>query len=129
MANGRLIDTNVIIRIMKKQIPLPQWVQIQSNVFVSIITLGELLLGAELSARTEINRDAYTRFCGKFSILPVDFSVARSYAKVKSALRKIGKPIPDNDVWIAATALAFDLVVVTGDNHFDVVPDLLVEHI
>lgn len=129
MPNGRLLDTNVIIRVMKDELLLPAWYEEYGSVFVSSITLGELLLGAELSARTESNRRDYIDFCNDLEFLTVDFSVAQAYAKVKATLRKLGTPIPENDMWIAATALAFDLIIVTGDKHFERVTNLQVEYV
>lgn len=49
---------------------------------------------------------------------------ARHYAGVFAALRRIGRPIPQNDMWIAACALEHDLTLHTTDAHFSEVPGL-----
>lgn len=49
------------------------------------------------------------------------------YGQVKQRLRAKGRPIPENDIWIAATALQYGLTVVTRDGHFNEVEDLLTE--
>jgi tRNA(fMet)-specific endonuclease VapC len=46
------------------------------------------------------------------------------YGEIKSSLRQKGKPIPDNDIWIAASARQHSLTLVTRDAHFDEIDDL-----
>jgi len=59
--------------------------------------------------------------------LDSDVETTRNYGRIKAQLRKKGKPIPNNDVWIAAIALQYDLTVVTRDKHFDQVDGLKIE--
>lgn len=54
----------------------------------------------------------------KILILSVDENTAHFYAAIKVALRKQGKPIPENDIWIAALAKQHKLLIVTNDKHF-----------
>ena len=61
------------------------------------------------------------------AILPVTSGVARHYARIFAELRKAGTPIETNDIWIAAIALANNLIVVSADRHFRYVPGLIVE--
>ncbi len=60
-------------------------------------------------------------------VLAVDRLVASRYAQLKSKLWTAGRPIGENDLWIAATAVAGNLVLVTKDRGFDHVPDLKLE--
>lgn len=60
-------------------------------------------------------------------ILPVDQRVAERFAEVYAMLRRKGRPIETNDMWIAATALADGLIVVSSDQHFRFVDGLQVE--
>lgn len=50
-----------------------------------------------------------------------------NYGLIKASLRKKGKPIPENDIWIAAIAMQHSLVVATRDKHFDEVDGLSTE--
>ncbi len=59
--------------------------------------------------------------------MPHSLDTARFYGTVKKRLQENGRPIPENDIWIAAIALQHGLTVATGDPHFDHVEDLLVE--
>ncbi|RLB16513.1 MAG: VapC toxin family PIN domain ribonuclease, partial [Deltaproteobacteria bacterium] len=43
---------------------------------------------------------------------------SREYAKIKNALREKGRPIPENDIWIAAIAVQYNLTLVSRDDHF-----------
>jgi len=58
----------------------------------------------------------------------IDLITALRYATIRSDLRSKGQLIPDNDLWIAATALAHDLTLATGDRHFERVPGLKLYH-
>ena len=61
------------------------------------------------------------------SILLVDLDVADAWGRITHLLRRAGKPIPSNDAWIAATALAHGLTLVSSDAHFARVPGLELE--
>ena len=54
--------------------------------------------------------------------------VAPYYAKIKAQLKADGHPIPENDIWIAACALAYNLTVVTADKHFAFIKGVSVEN-
>ncbi len=61
-------------------------------------------------------------------MLVCDEETARFYGVVKHSLLRKGRPIPENDMWIAASAWQHGLTVATRDGHFDFVDDLSVEH-
>jgi len=60
-------------------------------------------------------------------VLNADDNTANHYALIKSALLKKGKPIPENDIWIAAVAVQYELTLITRDNHFKEVEGLTME--
>ena len=96
-----------------------------------VVAQGEILAGIELmpvSARKQRLEDWYQENVARdAAILPVTPDVARHYARIFAALRNAGTPIETNDIWIAAIAFAYDLVVVSTDRHFRYVPGLAVE--
>jgi tRNA(fMet)-specific endonuclease VapC len=49
---------------------------------------------------------------------------SREYGRIKHLLLKKGKPIPENDIWVAAHAIEYDLTLVTRDEHFKNIDDL-----
>ena len=59
-------------------------------------------------------------------VVNIDASVADRYGILVKMLRKMGTPIPANDIWIAAAALETGSRLVTYDSHFDCIPGLLV---
>ena len=64
-------------------------------------------------------------FAARSSVLFCDLTTAQHYGQTKNALRAKGRPIPENDLWIAAIALQYGLVLVTRDDHFSLIDGLL----
>jgi len=60
-------------------------------------------------------------------VLACDTETAREYGQIKNSLRAKGKPIPENDIWIAAIAIQYDLTLVTRDGHFTEIEGLATE--
>ena len=103
--NGDMIDTNVIIKYLAGDESAKELIDNASEIAVSAIVVGELQYGAQKSSRTERNSALFANFLSNFAIIPVDGKTAIMYGKVKEQLRRKGINIPENDVWIAATAL------------------------
>lgn len=127
MSNGRLLDTNTIIKMMNVDVALTRTIALMQSVFIPVTVYGELMFGAEKSAKPEQNKLRLQAFCADFPMLAVTKEIADAYGKLKSDLQKIGKIIPENDMWIAAAALAFNLTVITGDKHFSNISELCIE--
>lgn len=125
--NGKLVDTNVIIRFFKGERELFSLFDDMENLYISSITVGELMYGAELSKKSDFNRENYFCFCQQMKVLYPDLEIAKSYGIIKASLKSKGKPIPENDIWIAATCHAADLILITADNDFDFVDEISVE--
>ena len=125
--NGKLLDTNIIIRYIKDEDNLDDIFE-EENLFYSSVTLGELLFGAECSKRKEENARVYSNFCSELVEIKSDSIVAPFYAKIKAQLKMDGHPIPENDIWISACAMAYNLTVVTGDKHFSLIKGVSIEY-
>lgn len=125
--NGKLVDTNVIIRYIKGKDSLDDLFE-EDKLYFSSITLGELLFGAECSIQKSENADVYRNFCRELEEIKPDSFVASFYAKIKVQLKQDGHPIPENDIWIAACAMAYDLSVVTADKHFAFIKGVSLEN-
>lgn len=93
---------------------------------VSIVTIAELRLGVLVAADgpTRARRLETLTRAEALEPLPVDRSVATAWAVLRLALRDAGKRMPLNDSWIAATALAKGIPVVSQDADYDGVPGL-----
>ena len=121
-APGLLLDTNIVIAVLRQEdVALARLQEASGSFFVSVITLGELRFGARKSGRVE-------DFAAESNVLPCDEDTSRRYGEVKDGLRRKGRPIPENDIWISATALQHGLVLVTRDSHFEHVEGLRAEH-
>jgi predicted nucleic acid-binding protein len=93
---------------------------------VSVITVAELRAGvlAAQDAMTRSQRLRTFEFVLGFEWLPVDGAVAEAWATLRVALRDARRRMGVNDAWIAATAMAHDLPVVTQDDGFAAAADL-----
>jgi len=95
--------------------------------YVSSITIGELYFGAYNSQQTAQNVTNIRNFIILNTLLGCDETTADYYGQIKRQLRVKGRPIPENDIWIAATALQYNLPLVSRDAHFQEVNGLLLE--
>jgi tRNA(fMet)-specific endonuclease VapC len=126
-ASGRvLLDTNIVIALLDGDEAVLSNPDQAEEVFIPAIVVGELFFGAAKSGRPAENIDKVERFAAGRSILSCDFQVAREYGRLRLRLREKGRPIPENDVWLAATAKCHQLVLVTRDRHFGEVDELRV---
>jgi tRNA(fMet)-specific endonuclease VapC len=126
--NGRfLLDTNIVIALFAQESSVQECLERAEEVFVPSVVLGELYFGARKSARVEENLARVDEFAASSAVLVCDTETARRYGAIKNELREIGKPIPENDLWIAAIAQQHDLILVTRDVHFSEVERLKVE--
>lgn len=112
------LDTNVVIDLLANDKRCIDVIRQFSQIAVPAIVLGELLYGAANSSREAANRTVIEQFIQGCRVLPVDQGTSTHYASVRSALKEIGKPIPENDVWIAAIAVQYQTTLLTRDRHF-----------
>jgi tRNA(fMet)-specific endonuclease VapC len=96
--------------------------------FTSAITLGELLFGAVRKARADLLARIQA-IADTVPVLPFHEAAARTYAELRADLERRGTALAEPDLRIAAIALTFNLVLVTGnERQFRRVPDLVVEN-
>ena len=122
-----LLDTNIVIALFANEPDVQQRLAEANEVFVPSIVVGELYYGVYKSARVEANLARLDTFVVGNTILPCDTVTARQYGAIKNALRAKGRPIPENDIWIAAVAIRCHLTLVARDGHFQEVDGLVVE--
>ena len=93
---------------------------------ISAITLGELRLGVLQAPdpETASRRLSTYQLAQRFEPVPVDESVSDAWALLVSRLRAKGHNVPVNDSWIAATAIAHRIPIVTQDADYDAMPDV-----
>ena len=126
--NGRfLLDTNIIIALFSKDPKLHKRIANASEVFVPCIAVGELYFGAYKSSSPRQNHARIDEFAINNTVLICNTDTAKRYGDIENRLKEKGRPIPENDIWIAAIAQQYALTLVTRDTHFDSVENLKVE--
>jgi tRNA(fMet)-specific endonuclease VapC len=113
-----LLDTNIIIDIFVGNQEIDNQIKSIKRPVVSAITIGELYYGAEKSQQKSKHLKQIEDFVQICQVLAVDVDTSTIYGKIKNELKKKGKPIPENDLWIAASCIQHNLVLITDDNHF-----------
>lgn len=121
-----LIDTNAYAAFKCGDSEAVSIVQRAPLVAINTVVLGELLGGFVSGSREETNRLELDEFLNspRVAVLPLDRHTADDYASVYSALKKSARPIPTNDMWIAASAIQHGLAIFSYDRHFHFVPEL-----
>ncbi len=122
-----LFDTNAYAAYRHEERSIIEVVQHSETIGISPIVLGELLSGFEGGNRPKKNREELQLFLqsSRIQIFSITSDTAKFYAQVYSSLRNKGKPIPTNDMWIAAQALENGCVLCTYDKHFKAVEGLV----
>ena len=111
-----LLDTNACIRILNgSSTPLERRLRSCSPTEVALCSVvkAELYFGARKSERQAENLRLVDRFFSVFSSFPFDDSCAETYGAIRTELERGGTPIGPNDLLIAATAIANELILVT----------------
>ena len=124
-----LIDTDILIYSLKDYAVVNENFKKHLNTpkAISIITYGELYFGAKKSKNIEKNTAIATRVSENFEVINVDKTIIECFGELKANLQKTGAIISDFDLIIGATALSFNLTVVTNnDTHFNKIPGLKV---
>ena len=121
-----LLDTNLVVAYFNREQAVRQRLS-GITVFLPSIALGELYYGAYKSTRTTDNLKQIHDLIAILAVLTCDQVTADNYGQIKHALQVKGRPIPENDIWIAALAQQHHLILVTRDEHFKNVDGLPLE--
>lgn len=127
MSGKHLLDTNIVIALFKNEVQVRDQFANAAEVFVSSVVIGELFYGALHSGRVQQHLSQVREFAARVPVLPCDATTAEHYGEIKNVLRAKGRPLPENDVWIAAIAKQHGLTVVTRDQHFNEIDSLVLE--
>jgi len=123
--SGRVIvDTNVVIALLAGDPNVGTYLDKCSEIYLCVPVLGELWYGALASSRVQDNMQRLQHFATTLMLLSCDAGTAAKFGEIKSGLRKKGRPIPENDIWIAAVAQQHGLRLVSRDAHFSEIDTL-----
>jgi tRNA(fMet)-specific endonuclease VapC len=127
-----LLDTNICIYIAKHRPDsvLKRFEKLSmGEVGMSVITHGELCYGAYKSRRRQDAQKTISELASMIPVLPISVQVGERYGQIRSDLESSGRLIGNNDVWIAAHAVALGVTLVTNNaREFARVPGLDVEN-
>ncbi|MEL6834348.1 MAG: type II toxin-antitoxin system VapC family toxin [Bacteroidota bacterium] len=124
---GKLLDSNVLIDLFREDLITIEKLKSLPHIYIPVIVLGELFYGANLSKQIEKRVAQIRTFAAKVTVLNCDSVIAEMYGEIKSQLRRDGKPIPKNDIWIAALAKQYKLSILSNDKHFTYIKGVRVE--
>jgi tRNA(fMet)-specific endonuclease VapC len=121
--NSVALDTSVAIDVLADRAesltsqPITEFV-------LPVAVVGELRYGALNSRRADENVAEVERLVARCRILDITLATAEVYARLRLDLKKKGKPIPENDLWIAALCVEHQVKLAAVDSHFDAVDGL-----
>jgi tRNA(fMet)-specific endonuclease VapC len=121
--NKFALDTNIVSAWLKGEAGIADKVD-NSEVYVPIVVIGELYYGAAYSLHVQKNTKDIQQITRHYELLLIEEDTTILYGDIKSSLRKKGKPIPENDIWIAAISQRYNMTLVTRDNHFSEIDGL-----
>jgi tRNA(fMet)-specific endonuclease VapC len=121
-----LLDTNRLSDALAQVEEVLLVLETAEAVYVPVIALGEIragFLGGRRAAKNEARLQWFLSQEG-ISTIGVDPPVSHRFAQIHKELRKRGRPVPTNDLWIAAISVENGLVLYTRDAHFGQLPEL-----
>ena len=120
------IDTNIAIALLNNQPNIYSILSKFDIIYLPITVCGELLFGAKNSKLSIKNTKRYIEFIESCELLDTNLVVAQNYASIRFELKEKGKPIPENDIWIAAICVTNNIPLCTSDMHFNNIDELKV---
>jgi tRNA(fMet)-specific endonuclease VapC len=119
-----ILDTNAVSALLAGDAALGEVLAEEERHHLPVIVIGEYRYGL-LGSRFRVHLQGLLGTLVRESlVLLVDETTAETYSQVRDELRRKGRPIPENDIWIASLARQHRQPVVSRDGHFDDVPEL-----
>ena len=121
-----LIDTNIYSYALRGDDGVVEVLKKAEQIGISVVSIGELLSGFKGGGREQKNREELEKFLDspRVIVYSVDEDTSEFYAEILNNLKQIGKPVPTNDIWIAAVAFQNGLKLFTKDEHFKAIAGL-----
>lgn len=124
-----LIDTSAYSALLRGDERVKASVQRADELYFNPIVIGELRAGFAKEQPRDNQPGIFSDFLSTPRVRLEDITdgTAERYALIFEYLRRLGKPVPTNDLWIAASAMDHGLRLVTTDSHFRLIPQIVVE--
>jgi len=127
MSTSYLLDSSVLVLSLKQDKATHQRLGETAALYISTVALGELYYGAEHSVHVKRSLAQVDKLAQTLTVLNSDSATARIYGHLKHEQRTKGLMLPDNDLWIAATAIQYGLTLAARDLHFTWIARLTLE--
>jgi predicted nucleic acid-binding protein len=114
-----LLDTSVVVWLLRGDPDVRRILTSYDELYINAVVLGEILYGNAKAARPVDPAELQGWLLSEMQFLLIGVLTATRFGAIEHALRLRGVPRPSNDVWIAATAMEYDLTPVTSDRHFE----------
>ena len=126
-----LLDSNAYSHLKRGHRRIAELVRGSEEILLPFVVIGELLYGFRSGSRLERNVRELHAFLDnpRVAIAAMNFTTADRYTRIAAALRSKGRPIPSNDIWIAAHAMETGADLVSCDRHFDRIDGLAWTHV
>ena len=119
-----ILDTSAVSALLSGEAALAHLLESSERHHLPVVVIGEYRYGLLRSRHRQTLQAFLDTLIRESMVLRVDEATAAHYAAVRGELREAGRPIPENDVWIAALARQHDEPLVSRDEHFDEVAGL-----
>jgi tRNA(fMet)-specific endonuclease VapC len=124
MSDAYLLDTVAAVALLNGDSEIERVIEQADGIYLSLTVTGELFFGAANSAKVVENTEKVRQLVRQYVVLSPDLDTALEYGRIEAKLRRKGKPIPQNDIWIAALARQYEFILITRDKHFKEVDGL-----
>ncbi len=119
-----ILDTNAVSAILAGDCRLENVLANADHHHLPMIVIGEYQFGLLVSKKRKRLQSLFDRLESESILLLPDRETANWYAQIRYELKELGRPIPENDIWISALAKQHTLKIVSRDAHFDQVPGI-----
>jgi tRNA(fMet)-specific endonuclease VapC len=125
-----LLDTSAYSALLRGSESIKAALQTADEIYLCPVIIGELLSGFIRGRTPSKNREELQIFLSspRVGIINIDTETAERYAIILNYLWEKGNPIPTNDIWIAASAMQYGLIVITSDAHYKEISQVITEY-
>jgi tRNA(fMet)-specific endonuclease VapC len=119
-----ILDTNALSAWAEQDGAALRLIEAQPFLCLPVIVLGEFRFGLRGSRKRSVLEPQLDLLEATVRVLDITRETANVYATLRFDLKQRGKPIPENDIWIASLARQHGLAILSQDAHFDTIPGL-----
>ena len=119
-----ILDTNALSAFVDGEAGVGEVLRRQARAAIPVIVLGEFRYAIAQSRHRSTYEAWLDTHLSDFELLAITAETTIPYAALRGTLKRLGRPMPANDAWIAALAIQHALPILSRDAHFDALPDL-----